>query len=250
MAKIRGNSMYAEPGDKNFAHGEEHPKMKEIKKFCDTVLSDTFENWVLICSDDNARNFKEVENGELMKGVVICKINGMEQKDKRTGCMSKIAMLMLDAIEGFCQSEEETERFLDALLKTAQKVHREDAKKDGNPTLTNKEVDKLDILKGFWGVCVDAFDDYKGKEAYIESCLASAIPALLLHKAKDEDIKNSIRADMKKGIDGKNRSKILDSSRELVETVDYVMDLVDEGKDPSDVIDLLNSIIKSREAKS
>ena len=249
MAKVRGSSLYAEDGDKLFNKGREHPCPQEIEKFCKTILDKTFDNWVIVGRDIDQRSFKEIEGGNLMSGMVVCNLRGEEKPNKTTtikniDAKGRLAMMLIDVVEGVCEDEKEAESFLEALTETIKRLH---AKDNAEKTVgdVEKEVEKLDILKGLLHTAIDSFSTYEGKEKYIKSCLGSVTMARIL-EGSDEELKTKARESMKESIiNGEVDNFARKSVDRIEEFVDIVLDAIDAGNSPAEIMTMLSAFRKT-----
>ena len=244
MAKIRGTSLYAERGDDLFDKGKEFHRSKEIEKFCKEVLDKTFDTWVVIGRDIDQRSFKEIEGGDLLSGIVLCNLGQGNQKTtkstsiKNIEAKSRLAMMLIDVVEGVCEDEHEAESFLEALTETMKRLHAKDNSEKTAGSVA-KELEKLDILKGLLHTAIDSFSTYKGKEKYIRSCLGSVTMAKILEE-DDEDLKNKVRESMKASIlEGEIDNFARKSVEKVEEFVDIVLEAVDAGNSPAEVMKML-----------
>lgn len=251
MAKIRGSSLYAERGDELFKKGQEFPRSQEIEKFCKETLDKTFDTWVLIGRDTDERSFKEIEGGNLMSGIVLCNLGHGEKSEtakvsmiKNIDAKGRLAMMLIDAVEGVCEDEQEAESFLEALTETIKRLHAKDNDKKTAKEVS-KELEKLDILKGLLHTAIDSFDTYKGKEKFIRSCLGSVTMARIL-ESDDEDLKNKARESMKASIlDGEVDNFAHKSIAKIDEFVDIVLEAIDAGNSPAEIMTMLSSFRKN-----
>ena len=247
MAKIRGSSLYAEKGDDLFEKGKEFSGSKEIEKFCKTVLDKTFDNWILIGRDTDERSFKEIEGGDLMRGMVLCNLGRGEQSEtakvsmiKDIDAKGRLAMMLIDAVEGVCEDEKEAESFLEALTETTKRLHAKDNDKKTAKEVS-KELEKLDILKGLLHTAVDSLQTYEGKEKYLKSCIGSAVLARIL-EGDDEDIKNKTRSSMRATILGEEGDDFARKSVDrITEFVDIVLEAIDAGNSPAEIMAMLTA---------
>lgn len=251
MAKIRGSSLYAEKGDDLFAKGKEFPGSKEIEKFCKTVLDKTFDNWVLIGRDTDERSFKEIEGGDLMRGMVLCNLGRGEQSEtakvsmiKDIDAKGRLAMMLIDVVEGICEDEKEAESFLEALTETTKRIHAKDNDKKTAKEVS-KELEKLDILKGLLHTAVDSLQTYEGKEKYLKSCIGSAVLARIL-ESDDEDTKDRARSSMRATILGEEGDDFARKSVDrITEFVDIVLEAIDAGNSPAEIMAMLSAFRKT-----
>lgn len=251
MAKIRGSSLYAEKGDDLFARGKEFPGSKEIEKFCKTVLDKTFDNWVLIGRDTDERSFKEIEGGDLMRGMVLCNLGRGEQSEtakvsmiKDIDAKGRLAMMLIDVVEGICEDEKEAESFLEALTETTKRIHAKDNDKKTAKEVS-KELEKLDILKGLLHTAVDSLQTYEGKEKYLKSCIGSAVLARIL-EGDDEDTKDRARSSMRATILGEEGDDFARKSVDrITEFVDIVLEAIDAGNSPAEIMAMLSAFRKT-----
>jgi hypothetical protein len=251
MAKIRGDSLYANEEDGElFTKGREFPRSKEIEKFCKEVLDNTFDTWVLVGRDVDERSFKEIEGGKLMSGMVLCNLGKTKDKKlnnastiKKIEGKSRLAMMIIDLVEGICDDEREAEAFLEALTETIKRIHAKDDGKDVEAV--KKEMDKIDVLKGLLHTAIDSFKTYEGKEKYVKSCLGSVTMAHLLESG-DEDLKNKARESMKASIlNGEIDNFARKSVDRIEEFVDIVLAGIDAGNSPAEMIEILTAFRES-----
>lgn len=248
MAKIRGSSLYAEKGDDLFAKGREFPGSKEIEKFCKTVLDKTFDTWVIVGRDVDQKNYKEIEGGDLMNGMVLCNLGnggskGSKHLVKNLEQKGALAMMLMDVVEGICDSEIETEQFLEALTETTKRMHARDRGEDVEAK--TKEREKIEILEGLLHTAVDSLKTYKGKERYLKSCIGSAVIARVL-EGEDEELKNKTRSSMKAAVLGeKGGDFATESVDRITDFVDLVLDAIDAGKSPMEIMSILNDFRKT-----
>lgn len=251
MAKVRGSSLYTEKGDDLFKKGQEFPRSKEIEKFCKNVLDKTFDNWILIGRDMDERSYKEVEGGNLMSGIVLCNLRHGEKSEtakvsmiKNIDAKSRLAMMLIDAIEGICEDEKEVESFLEALTETTKRLHAKDNDKKTAKEV-GKELEKLDILKGLLHTAVDSLQTYEGKEKYLKSCIGSAVLARVL-EGDDEELKGEARSSMKAAILGeKSNNFAVKSVDRITEFVDIVLEAIDAGNSPAEIMSMLSAFRKT-----
>lgn len=251
MAKVRGSSLYAEMGDELFKKGQDYPRSKEIQEFCKKVLDKTFDTWVIIGRDTDERSFKEIEGGNLMSGIVLCNLG--KKNDSETAKVSmikdidakgRLAMLLIDAVEGVCEDEKEAESFLEALTETTKRLHAKDNDKKTAKEVS-KEMEKLDILKGLLHTAVDSLQTYEGKEKYLKSCIGSAVLARIL-EGDDERMKNKVRSSMKAAILGEESDDFARNSVDrITEFVDIVLDAIDAGNSPAEIMAMLSAFRKT-----
>lgn len=247
MAKIRGSSLYAEKGDDLFARGKEFLGSKEIEKFCKTVLDKTFDNWILIGRDTDERSFKEIEGGDLMRGMVLCNLGRGEQSEtakvsmiKDIDAKGRLAMMLIDVVEGICEDEKEAESFLEALTETTKRIHAKDNDKETAKEVS-KELEKLDILKELLHTAVDSLQTYEGKEKYLKSCIGSAVLARIL-EGDDEDTKDRARSSMRATILGEEGDDFARKSVDrITEFVDIVLEAIDAGNSPAEIMAMLSA---------
>lgn len=251
MAKIRGSSLYTEEGDDLFKKGQEFPRSKEIEKFCKETLNKTFDTWLVVGRDVNERSFKEIEGGNLMNGMVLCNLGGGEKSEfakssmiKNLDAKGRLAMMLIDAVEGVCEDEKEAESFLEALTETTKRLHAKDNDKKTADEVS-KELEKLDILKGLLHTAVDSLQTYEGKERYLKSCIGSAVLARVL-EGDDEEIKDKTRASMKAAILGKKGDDFATKSVDrITEFVDIVLAAIDAGNSPAEIMSMLSAFRKT-----
>ena len=251
MAKIRGSSLYTEEGDDLFKKGQEFPRSKEIEKFCKETLNKTFDTWLVVGRDVNERSFKEIEGGNLMNGMVLCNLGGGEKSEfakssmiKNLDAKGRLAMMLIDAVEGVCEDEKEAESFLEALTETTKRLHAKDNDKKTADEVS-KELEKLDILKGLLHTAVDSLQTYEGKERYLKSCIGSAVLARVL-EGDDEEIKDKTRASMKAAILGKKGDDFATKSVDrITEFVDIVLAAIDAGNSPAEIMAMLSAFRKT-----
>lgn len=251
MAKIRGSSLYAEMGDELFKKGQDYPRSKEIQEFCKNVLDKTFDTWVIVGRDTDERSFKEIEGGNLMSGIVLCNLG--KKNDSETAKVSmikdidakgRLAMLLIDAVEGVCEDEKEAESFLEALTETTKRLHAKDNDKKTAKEV-GKELEKLDILKGLLHTAVDSLQTYEGKEKYLKSCIGSAVLARIL-EGDDERMKNKARSSMKAAILGEESDDFARKSVDrITEFVDIVLEAIDAGNSPAEIMAMLSAFRKT-----
>ena len=251
MAKISGGSMYAERGDDLFKKGKEFAGSKEIEKFCKNVMDKTFDNWVLVGRDFDAKNFKEIDGGHLMSGMVLCNINPKGKhsklaeisKIKHLDGKSNLAMMVLDLLEGICEDGREVEDFLEALLTTAKRTHAQDRGEDvGDIELESLERAKLKILKELLLSSVDTLNSYNAKEKFLRSCLGSVVVARIL-STNDERLKDRMRKSMKAAVAGDEEggafaTKSVDRIDDWVKTL---LDSMDAGLSPEEIAEALKT---------
>lgn len=244
MGKAYGNRFYSEPGDREHEEGVKSEYSKVLVKFGKEKLDKMFDSWIIIGRDIDPKNYKEVGNGGLMSGAVILN-PGDEYKDRKDQRAS-LAMMMLDAVESFCGDEEEVESFLEALWKTAKKMHKEEDSEDEDDEKDSdsKEDMKIEILKGFINTCVDAFDTFEGKRKYAVACITSVLPAMLLEKGSSKTRK-AVREEMKRSIqNGELADSALTSSIDgLAEIVNNTLDMVDDDASPEDILNMFRSVL-------
>lgn len=251
MAKVRGSSFYAEKGDDLFKKGQEFPRSKEIEKFCKETLDKTFDTWLVVGRDVNERSFKEIEGGNLMNGMVLCNLGGGEKSEtakvsmiKNLGAKGRLAMMLIDAVEGVCEDEKEAESFLEALTETTKRLHAKDNDKKTADEVS-KELEKLDILKGLLHTAVDSLQTYEGKEKYLKSCIGSAVLARVL-EGGDEEMKDEARSSMKAAILGeKSDNFAIKSVDRITEFVDIVLEAIDAGSSPAEIMTMLTQFRKN-----
>lgn len=251
MAKIRGSSLYAERGDDLFKRGQDYPRSKEIQEFCEKVLDKTFDTWVIIGRDIDERSFKEIEGGNLMSGIVLCNLGRGEKSEtakvsmiKNIDAKGRLAMMLIDAVEGVCDDEKEAESFLEALTETTKRLHAKDNDKKTAGEVS-KELEKLDILKGLLHTAVDSLQTYEGKEKYLKSCIGSAVLARIL-EGDDEGIKNKARSSMKAAILGEEGDDFARKSVDrITEFVDIVLEAIDAGNSPAEIMAMLSAFRKT-----
>lgn len=251
MAKIRGTSLYAERGDDLFKKGQDYPRSKEIQEFCENVLDKTFDTWVIIGRDIDERSFKEIEGGNLMSGIVLCNLGRGEKSEtakvsmvKNIDAKGRLAMMLIDAVEGVCEDEKEAESFLEALTETTKRLHAKDNDKK-TATEVSKELEKLDILKGLLHTAVDSLQTYEGKEKYLKSCIGSAVLARIL-ESDDEELKGKTRSSMKAAILGKKGNDFATKSVDrITEFVDIVLEAIDAGNSPAEIMSMLSAFRKT-----
>lgn len=251
MAKVRGSSLYAEMGDELFKKGQDYPRSKEIQEFCKNVLDKTFDTWVIVGRDTDERSFKEIEGGNLMSGIVLCNLG--KKNDSETAKVSmikdidakgRLAMLLIDAVEGVCEDEKEAESFLEALTETTKRLHAKDNDKKTAKEVS-KELEKLDILKGLLHTAVDSLQTYEGKERYLKSCIGSAVLARIL-EGDDERMKNKARSSMKAAILGEESDDFARKSVDrITEFVDIVLEAIDAGNSPAEIMAMLSAFRKT-----
>lgn len=269
MAKTRGGSMYTDAGDELFEKGHDHPASREIEKFCNDVLNKHFENWVIIGRDQDPRRFKEVDGGNLMSGMIAMNLRTEDKKQKlpkshtvkNIDAKSNLAMMILDLVEAICDSEDEAEKYLEALAVTIRQGHAYDHgekssdKKslsmddNGEPIIAEydtKEEMKIEILKDLLWNGVGIFNTYKGKEKFLRSCLSSLVVARILD-TDDEELKSELRASMRASMNGdKEGGRLASSSVEGIDKwISTLLKAIDDGKSPEEIQEILKTFNKN-----
>ena len=108
-----------------------------------------------------------------------------------------------------------------------------------------KELEKLDILKGLLHTAIDSFDTYKGKEKFIRSCLGSVTIARVL-ESNDEGLKKKARESMISSILGEEGDNFARKSVDRIdEFVDIVLDAIDAGNSPAEIMAMLSAFRKT-----
>lgn len=246
MAKIRGDFMYAEESDRIFSKGQSYEGTKVIDRFCKKELDTRFDNWLVIGRDFNTRNFKEVDGGDLLSGVIMTNLkpvaDGTAKGEKKS--LAQLAMMILDVVEAVCDDERQTEHFLEALCETA-KYHHEGGDEEVGLKISGERA-KIKILKELLDTCVDFLPDYKSKEKYLRSCISSVIPARIL-ASDDERLKNKLRKSMKAGIAGdKKGGAFAGSSMTGVDNwLKSLLNAIDEGKSADEIGEMLEDFAKN-----
>lgn len=251
MAKVRGSSLYAEKGDDLFKKGQEFPRSKEIEKFCKETLDKTFDTWIVVGRDIDERSFKEIDGGNLMNGIVLCNLGKGEKSEtakvsmiKNLDAKGRLAMMLIDIVEGVCEDEKEAESFLEALTETTKRLHAKDNDKKTAGEVS-KELEKLDILKGLLHTAVDSLQTYEGKEKYLKSCIGSAVLARVL-EGDDEELKGKTRSSMRAAILGEKGDNLaVNSVDRITEFVDIVLEAIDAGNSPAEIMSMLTQFRKT-----
>lgn len=220
-----GSSLYTDPGSKEWKSGMEHPSTKKVKKFCEEVLAKYYDSFVILCKDTDVRSFKEVD-GSLMSGLVV--FHPSDKNASTTHKRAELAMLLLDAVEGFCDDDKEVEDFLRALADTAEASHRKHSP-------TNEEL-KIATLKELLLGGVDFFDTYKGKEGFLKSCLASIVPSKLL-EVSDESTRKEVRRQMKEytASNGAVKNPLEKTTQGVLAFIDTILDEIDNGASAKEI---------------
>ena len=264
MAKVRGCSLYADAGEM-LNKGKKHPAAKEIENFCKDVLDKNFENWVVVGRDRDPRNFKEVEGGDLMSGMILMNLGTKNAKDKvpdtprvrNIDAKSNLAMMILDLVEAVCDDEDEAEKFLEALTTTIKHAHEHDRKErgegretkgmgdDGKPMVIEydtKEEMKIEVLKDLLWNGIGIFNSYKSKEQFLRSCLSSLVVARVL-AGDDEGAKNRMRESMRASIRGdKEGGRLAVRSVDGIDNfLDILLKAIDDDKSPEEISKLLQT---------
>ena len=265
MAKIRDSYAYLESGDEGFEDGVKLDKVQKIKDFCVEVLDKTFDNWLLIGRDFDPKNYKEVEGGKLMSGMILGNFDPQDEQPKFNGKTNvknidgkaNFAMMVLDAIEGVCENENETEAFLDSLSIAAKRNHKrqktqkdeinkvegmDDDGKSIEYDYDDKEELKIDILEDLLIDGIEIFDSYKSKERFLRSCLSSLVVARIL-SSDDEDAKARLRESMRASVAGdREGGRLANRSIEGIDNwVTTLLDAIDDGKSMEEIQEMLKT---------
>lgn len=244
MAKIKGDSMYTSPSDKEaFACGHEHPSIEKVEKFAREVLDKHYEDWLIVAKDNSPQYFKEVDKGGLLRGTILYNVKSGdgEVKARDIDRKGRVAMLLLDVVEAICEDDNETESFLSALHSTAVRAHRGDTSEVSEKKA--KEEVKLDLLKGFFDTAVNSFHTYEGKEKFLKSCIGSVVPAKVLESGTPE-AKAALRKSMRASIAGDSDGGELavNSVDSMIEMLEKVLDAVDNGEDVECIASIIDKM--------
>lgn len=250
MAKIRDSYAYLESGDEGFEDGVKLDKVQKIKDFCVEVLDKTFDNWLLIGRDFDPKNYKEVEGGKLMSGMILGNFDpqdGQPKFDRETDVKNiegkaNFAMMILDAIEGVCENENEAEAFLDSLSISAKKLHKKEADDEKGAERESLEKFKIEVLKDLLISGLETLDTYESKERFLRSCLSSLVIARILSSG-DEDAKARLRKSMRASVAGdREGGRLANRSIEGIDNwVTTLLDAIDDGKSSEEIKEILKT---------
>lgn len=231
---------FRDGGDRFFDDKEKFVQSEEIEKFCKNTLDKSFGTWLVVGRDNDETTVKELENGELLSGMVICNL-GKPAKDKP----SRLAMILMDVIDGVIDDDSEAEMFAEALLETMKQMHR--VKKGlplDDPEEKSKELKKLDALKGLLDTAISSFPTYEGKEKFLRSCLGSTVIAHVLDRGTDS-AKKEMWESMEQATLGGTGGVANDSYDSINNFIDIVLKAIDEGKPASEIYQQLKNFRKS-----